>query len=48
MNSYLVKLIILMLFMLVTTPVCLAGGEEANELTLLYSNNVNGEIEPCG
>ena len=47
MNSYLVKLIILMLFMLVTPPVCLAS-EEANELTLLYSNNVNGEIEPCG
>ena len=40
-------LIILTLITLLAPQTSLAD-DEANEFTLLYSNNVNGEIEPCG
>ncbi|MEN8142253.1 MAG: hypothetical protein ABFQ82_01490 [Thermodesulfobacteriota bacterium] len=48
MTRYPVKLIILMLSMLLPISGGLAGTREANKFTLLYSNNVNGETEPCG
>ena len=40
-------LIILTLITLLAPNTSLAD-DGANEFTLLYSNNVNGEIEPCG
>ena len=40
-------LLILTLITLLAPHTILADNE-ANEFTLLYSNNVNGEIEPCG
>jgi len=41
------KPIILILFMMLPPHLGLAD-TKVNEFTLLYSNNVNGETEPCG
>ena len=43
----LVKMIIVLLFALLPISASLAA-TEANEFILMYSNNVNGETEPCG
>ncbi len=47
MTRYIVNLNILIFIMMLPAQFALAG-TKANEFTLLYSNNVNGETEPCG
>lgn len=39
---------ILAFFVTLPTPSAIADTAGANELMILYSNNVNGETEPCG
>jgi len=42
-------LILLMSFFVIQPPsMAIAATSVTNEFMLLYSNNVNGETEPCG
>jgi hypothetical protein len=47
MNSLISSLAIFTLLLLLFSPPAHAS-TNANEFMILYSNNVNGEIEPCG
>ena len=42
--------VVIHLFCMVLTLAlpCSAGTEDSSRFTILYSNNVNGETEPCG
>ncbi len=48
MNRIISAFSILAFLLILPTPPVIADSGRATEFTVLYSNNVNGEIEPCG
>ncbi len=48
MNRIILCLSILAFLVILPAPRVIASGAGANEFMVLYSNNVNGETEPCG
>lgn len=48
MNRLIPQLGILAFLLIISTTQVWAETAGAHEFTVLYSNNVNGEIEPCG
>jgi hypothetical protein len=47
MNKIIPRLVLLVLAFALLSSAAFAGGKPS-KFMLLYSNNVNGEIEPCG
>jgi hypothetical protein len=48
MNQIIARLSVLAFLLILATPPVIADTTGANEFEILYSNNVNGETEPCG
>ncbi len=48
MNRIISSLSILAFLLILPTPPVVAAPAGATEFMVLYSNNVDGEIEPCG
>ncbi len=47
MKKYCLSLGLIFAFLVIAFPVSMAGREKAN-VTVLFSSNVYGEVEPCG
>ena len=48
MSRIITRLTLLTFLLILSAPPVIADTAEANKFMLLYSNNVNGETEPCG